>query len=267
MAADSGYHSFSSPSVPHVDDSSETSETSNSFDLQEFSDGQTSSEVQAFANSECLPANSKKPTNPQPAIPLITSTTANKARGPNKVNLSRKANAISRVDASTKASSLTKANVWRKSRGYARLQKSTLPKAQPSLLIISRDDDNGQDFGACLGSTGLESTLAQHFKIVVSMTEHMNHALFNAEANHGIKQSVMEEVKALAEEMIYFFDGLQESFKVQMEEIKVTKGRLPTLGDNVEEHHLEAAIKIWALKVCEYVPTVLRQLEHSEADL
>lgn len=236
MAADSGYHSFSLPTVPLVNDSSETSERSSSFDLQESASDLTSSEVQAI---------------PQPAIPLITSTTVKRARGSNKLNISRKANTIRRVNTSTKASLLANADVSKESHGYARDQKSALPEPQPSPLTTGRDDDHGQDIWSLLRSADLEPALAQHFRIAVNMTEHMNYALFHSEAKQGIKQSVMVEVTALAEEMIYYFDGLQGSFKIQLEEIKKTKRCLPTLNDNVEEHHLEAAIKIWAKRICE----------------
>lgn len=253
MAADSGYHSFSLPRLPDIDHSSETSD---SLDPQEFVNGQTVSEVRSIDNSgtpQCLQATSETPTYSQPAISLITSTTANKGKGSNKYNLSRKANTISTRDASSKAGLLIEANVSRESRGDGRAQKSALAISQPSSPTISRDDDNGQIIGNLLASAGMEAALAHHFKVAVNMTEHMKYALFHPEAKHGIKQCVMEEVKALAEEMIYFFDGLQESLKIQIEELKEAKSYLPTLGDNVEEHHLETAIKIWTEKICEYV--------------
>lgn len=253
MAADSGYHSFSLPRLPFVDHSSETSD---SLDPQEFANGQTVSEIQSIDSSstpQCLQAASETPTYSQSAIPLITSTTANKANGSNKYNLSRKTNAISTLGASTKAGFLIKANVSRESRGDGRAQRSALAISQPSTPTISRDDDNGQIIGSLLASAGMEAALAHHFKVAVNMTEHMNYAFSHSEAKDGIKQCVMEEVKALAEEMIYFFDGLQESLKIQIEGLKEAKSYLPTLGDNVEEHHLETAIKIWTEKICEFV--------------
>ena len=255
MAADSGYHSFSLPTVPHVHGPFDTSERSYSFDLQESADGLTSSDVQAIVGPDYLPDVSETPTT---TIPLITSNTVIKARGSNEINFSRKTNVVSRVGASTKASLLINVNISRKSRGYARDPKSALPKLQPSHLTTSRDDDNDQDIWTLLGPVDPEAALAQHFKIAVNMAKHLNYALFHSGANHEIKQSVMVEVKALAEEMIYFFDGLQGSFKIQIEEIKDTKSYLPTLGDNLEEHHLKAAIRIWAKRICECVTIVLR---------
>ena len=253
MATDSGYHSFSLPRVPYVDCSPETS---NSLDLQESSDDHSSGELQAVVDGGSAtdhPASSDISTSSQPAIPLLTSTTANKVRSSSKPTLTRKAIVISRVNASTKTSFLVEASLLRRSRVHARVQTSALPRTQFAALTISRDDDGGQDVWSLLKCASLDAALAQHFKIAVNMTEHMNHALFHSEAKHEIKQSVMEEVKAMAEEMIYFFDGLQRSFKVQIEGVKDTYSYLPILGDNVDEHHLDAAIRIWAAKICTYV--------------
>lgn len=270
MAADSGYHSFSLPRVLHNDDSSETSESSNSFDLQESADAFTSNEAQTVFDV-CIPERlttiPKPPSNPEPAIPLITSTTANKGKGFTKINCSRKANAINRVNASPKTSFLIKGNVLKRSRRTTRFQKAALPKPQPITLNIFRDDDSGHDFESLFGPAGLEAALTQHFKIAVNMTEHMNFALFHPEAKDGINESVMEEFKEMAEETIYFFDGLQGGLKSQIEEIECIHSYLPTLDDNVEEHHLGAAIKIWAERICEYVVNILRPIGNPVADL
>lgn len=264
MAADSGYNSFSLSQGIHADDSLETSERSTSFDLEDSLAGLTRRVVQAIidaGNVEFLPAGHKELMTPDPATPLTTSISG-QARGfgtfhvSGKPNFSSKANVVDKVSASSGANVLSKPTASQKVNVSTKVGKRTIPRPRPATLAISGNDNHGQSMETLVTSLYLEPALAQHFRIMVNMVKHLNHALFHSDAKHGVQQYVMEEAKALSEEMIYFFDGLQKSFKVQLEKIEDTNDYLPILGDNVEEHHLEATIKIWTEKICECVITV-----------
>ncbi|KAI9879430.1 MAG: hypothetical protein M1830_008561 [Pleopsidium flavum] len=262
MAADSGYHSFSLPQGFHADDSSETSERSNAFDLLDPLNDITPRVAQATfsaGNANFVITSHQNLISPVPAAPLTTSTSS-KARRPNtihvssKSNVSSKANIPSKVNASSATSTLNKGTASQKVNVSTKADKRAIPRPRPAILAVSADETHGRSIETLASSVYLDPALAQHFRVMVNMVKYMNHALFHSEAKYGVQQHVIiKEAKVMCEEMIYFFDGLQKSFKAQLEKIEDTKDYLPLLGDHVEEHHLEAAIKIWTEKICENV--------------
>ena len=257
MATNSGHQSFSSLKGCYLDDSSEIS---GPFDLQDSLDQLVSSAVRAtvdVGNAQRLSAEHRTSTNPDLPVPPITATSLSKsgivARDTKKFNYARKGSTPCKVYASTKVNGLGKATPLKKNRCYVKVHRLALPISRPTSLAMSRDEHHGQDIELMLRSARLEPRLVQHFKTVANMMEHMNYTLFHSELERGIERSIMGEVKGVSEELIYFFDGLQRSLRIQLQKIWNTKNYLPILGDNIADHHLEAAIKVWAEKICQYV--------------
>lgn len=244
MAADSGYYSFSASQSVHADDSSETSERSRSSELQESVDALRA--VVGSGRAQILTARCNE-TITSISANLPTTFTPGKTKSFNRIHRFGKHNVSSR------ARSYSKITTCQRDDGVARIDKRTEPMPRPSNQIGLDDDTDDLSIATLMTSLCPERAVAKHFTVMINMMRHMNHALFDSESGREDQQHVMEEVKAMSREIIYFFDGVQKSFQDQVDKIEDTKDFLPLLGDNVEQHHLEAAIKIWAEKICESV--------------
>ena len=126
----------------------------------------------------------------------------------------------------------------------------------PGLIHASEKDcATGAYLLKLLDLGDFDKGLADEFKVMINMVRHMNCMLFKGDEAAGSKitASTLEEVEALATEVIIYFDKLGDKFERAVGDIVEVKKYLPSLGSEVKPTHLRVAIKIWNQKITGWV--------------
>ena len=107
--------------------------------------------------------------------------------------------------------------------------------------------DDGKQILILLDTAKFDKCLVSEMKVIINMVKHMNNMLYKkTESSPRLSTTTIKEVKALANQVACYLEGMEKQFDAILANIKQVRSGLPGLDEETDPRHIKVGLKIWA---------------------